>query len=204
MDAVTEKTLDVLGPQPVGADETGASIIVGEHERDLGLERLAQLGTHEVTKLPLGPGPIYDRDDLRSPCRLDEPPPQLVRVAQSGALNAATTTLWLRSPFAPRALPISPRVKTPARAGAGEPNARDERLQLALRRVAPPNHALRAAQSKTTAASHRALSWPRALVDCDTCALDTVSGVWSQISTAALRSMLVAQTSAPSGPRART
>jgi hypothetical protein len=75
---VPEKTLDVLGPQPVGADETGAPIVVGEHERDLGFERLAQLGTHVVTKLLLGPGPIYDRHDLRSPCRLDEPTPQVV------------------------------------------------------------------------------------------------------------------------------
>ena len=52
--------------------------VTGENERDLRDERLAQLGAHELAELLLRLGAIHDRDDLRAPCRLHEPPSQLV------------------------------------------------------------------------------------------------------------------------------
>ena len=67
-----------LRAQPVGAYDAGASVLgAGEHEGDLGLEGLAQLGGDKLAELRLGLGPVHDRHDLRTAGSLYEAPPQL-------------------------------------------------------------------------------------------------------------------------------
>jgi len=76
---VLEEARCLFRPQPVGADDAGASVVpTSEHKGDLGLERLAQLGGHELAQLRLGLRAVDDRDDLGAPRRLHEPPQQLV------------------------------------------------------------------------------------------------------------------------------
>jgi hypothetical protein len=65
----------------MGPDEGGGSAVTRrEDERDLGLERLAQLGGEELAELELRASEVDDRDDLRAAGRLDEAPKQLVAV----------------------------------------------------------------------------------------------------------------------------
>ena len=49
-----------------------------QDERNLGLEGLTELGGEKLAQLGFGSGGVDNRDDLRSPGRLDEAPKQLV------------------------------------------------------------------------------------------------------------------------------
>ena len=73
-----DEALRLVRLEPVGADDAKRPVVrARQHERDLCLERLAQLGGDELAELLFGLGPVDDRDDLRSPRRLHEPPQKL-------------------------------------------------------------------------------------------------------------------------------
>ena len=77
---VFEQVCSLVGRETVGAHECANASAVGfrQDERDLGLEGLAELGGEKLAQLGLGSGGVDNRDDLRSPGRLDEAPKQLV------------------------------------------------------------------------------------------------------------------------------
>ena len=65
--------------QAVRPDDARPAVVrTHEHEGDLGLERLAELGGDEGAEVGFGPRPIHDRDDLRAPRGLHEAAQQLV------------------------------------------------------------------------------------------------------------------------------
>ena len=77
---VFEQVCTMVGREAVGANESANPSAEGfrQDERDLGLERLTELGGEKPAQLGLRTGGVDNRDDLRSPGRLDEAPKQLV------------------------------------------------------------------------------------------------------------------------------
>ena len=77
---VFEQVYALVGRETVGANECASPSAVRfrQDERDLGFECLAELGGEELAQLGFRSGGVDDRDDLRSPGRLDESPKQLV------------------------------------------------------------------------------------------------------------------------------
>ena len=77
---VFEQVCTLVGRETVGANECANASAVGfrQDERDLGLEGLTELGGEKLAQLGFRSGGVDNRDDLRSPGRLDEAPKQLV------------------------------------------------------------------------------------------------------------------------------
>ena len=78
-ETAVEQSRFLRGLQAVRADDTRETAArAGDDERDLGFERLAELLRDERAELRLGLRTVHDRDELRAPGRLDEPPQELV------------------------------------------------------------------------------------------------------------------------------
>ena len=77
---VLEQVCTLVGREAVGANEcaNASAVRLRQDERDLGLEGLAELGGEKLAQLGFRSGAVDNRDDLRSPSRLDEAPKQLV------------------------------------------------------------------------------------------------------------------------------
>ena len=119
-----------------------------EHERDLGLERLAELGGDEVAELGLGPGPVHDRDDLGAARASTNRRSSSSRPSVGGAECSDDDTVVSISfrPAGPADLPARVHAR---RGTAPGRRSRDERLELALgERSAEPGAATRAVEDE--------------------------------------------------------
>ena len=161
---VVEQVRRCSGIRPCAPTRAGGFVVTRrKDERNLGLERLAQLCCEELAQLGFRTGEVDNRDDLRLPRSLNEAPKQLVAAVKALSRVQRRRGYSFSSPFAPRTRPISPRVDA-RQCGRGIAEGGDDRFDLTRgERIAEPRTPCSAVEEHDCLGLARKL--PRGFVD---------------------------------------